>query len=134
MKRIAIYDRYKLDNGEIPELHGIMIVDCKRKIADRENELVGEFYDECSELVSLKDRPEYTKLYDMCMNGEVDELYVTSLSRISRRMSWITQMCRDMHECGIKVTFMNEEVTSEQLLNSPVMKGIGDAIEQKMGM
>ena len=57
MKRIAIYDRYKLDNGEIPEL-----------------------------------------------------------------------------QCGIKVTFMNEEVTSEQLLNSPVMKGIGDAIEQKMGM
>lgn len=57
MKRIAIYDRYKLDNGEIPEL-----------------------------------------------------------------------------QCGIKATFMNEEVTSEQLLNSPVMIGIGDAIEQKMGM
>ena len=42
MKRIAIYDRYKLDNGEIPELHGIMIVDCKRKIPNRENELVGD--------------------------------------------------------------------------------------------
>ena len=43
-------------------------------------------------------------------------------------------MCKQMHEFGIKVTFMNEGITSEQLLNSPVIKGIGDAVEQHMGM
>lgn len=134
MKRIALYDRYKLDNGEIPELHGIMVDDCKKRIADSGNKLVGEFYDVCSELIPLEERPEYAKLYDMCKNGEVDELYVTTLSRISRKMSWVTQMCKQMHEFGIKVTFMNEEITSEQLLNSPIIKDIGNAIEQHMSM
>ena len=134
MKRIALYDRYKLENGEIPELHGVMVEDCKKRIADSGNELAGEFYDDCSELVPLEERPEYIKLYERCNNGEVDELYVTTMSRISRRMSWITQMCKQMHEFGIKVTFINEGITSEQLLNSPVIKGIGDAVEQHMGM
>lgn len=134
MKKIALYDRYKLENGKVPELHGIMVDDCKKIIADSGNELVGEFYDVCSELIPLEERPEYVKLYDMCKNGEVDELYVTTLSRISRKMSWVTQMCKQMHEFGIKVTFMNEEITSEQLLNSPVIKGVGNAIEQHMSM
>lgn len=134
MKKIALYDRYRLENGKLPELHGIMVDDCKKRIADSENELVGEFYDECSELVPLEERPEYIKLYDTCKNGEVDELYVTTMSRISRKMSWVTQMCKQMHEIGIKVTFMNEGITSEQLLNSPIVKGIGDAIEQHTGM
>ena len=134
MKRIALYDRYNLENGNVPELHGIMIDDCKKRITDAGNELAGEFYDVCSELIPLEERPEYIKLYERCKNGEVDELYVTTMSRISRRMSWITQMCKQMHEFGIKVTFMNEGITSEQLLNSPVIKGIGDAVEQHMGM
>lgn len=134
MKKIALYDRYQLDNGEIPELHGVMVDDCKKRIADAGNELVGEFYDVCSELVPLEKRSEYVKLYDMCKIKEVDELYVTTMSRISRKMSWVTQMCKQMHEFGIKITFMNEGITSEQLLNSPVVKGIGDAIEQHMGM
>ncbi len=134
MKRIALYDRYQLDNGKIPEIHGMMVDDCKKRIADSGSELVGEFYDVCSELTPLEERPEYAKLYDMCNNGELDELYVTSMSRISRRMSWVTQMCKQMHEFGIKVTFMDEGITSEQLLNSSVIKGIGDAIEQQMEM
>ena len=134
MKRIALYDRYQLDNGEIPELHGIMVDDCKNRIVNGGNELAGEFYDECSEHVPLEERPEYVKLYEMCKNGELDELYVTTMSRISRKMSWITQMCKQMHEFGIKVTFMNEGITSEQLLNSLVMKVIGDATEQHMSM
>ena len=134
MKRIALYDRYNLENGNVPELHGIMVDDCKKRITDAGNELAGEFYDVCSELIPLEERPEYTKLYEKCKNGEVDELYATTMSRISRRMSWVTQMCKQMHEFGIKVTFMNEGITSEQLLNSLVIKGIGDAVEQHMGM
>ena len=76
----------------------------------------------------------YTKMYCMCTNHEDVEIHVTTLSRLSRNMSWIAKMCEEMHDLGYVVTFENEEITSENLIKDPVMERLNIAIEQEMGM
>ena len=111
-----------------------MLEDIKDEINNAGNKLVGEFYDKCSEHVHLDERPEYSRLYDLCNDGEVDELHVITISRLSRDVRLVAQMCRGMHEMGIKVNFIKEKITSEELLNSRLVKYLDGAIEQEMGM
>ena len=73
-------------------------------------------------------------MYCMCANHEDVEIHVTTLSRLSRNMSWIAKMCEEMHGLGYVVTFENEEITSENLIKAPVMERLNIAIEQEMGM
>ena len=134
MKKIALYDRYQSDNEEILKLHQKMLEDIKDEINNAGNKLVGEFYDKCSEHVHLDERPEYSRLYDLCNDGEVDELHVITISRLSRDVRLVAQMCRGMHEMGIKVNFVKEKITSEELLNSQLVKSLGEAFGQEMGM
>ena len=134
MKKIALYDRYQSDNSEMLELHRKTIEGIKEGIANDGNKLVGEFHDKCSEHVHLDERPEYSRLYDLCNTGEVDEIYVITISRLSRDLRLIAQMCREMHDMGIKVNFIKEKITSEELLNSRLVKYLDGAIEQEMGM
>ncbi len=134
MKKIALYDRYKSDNEEILKLHQKMLEDIKEEIDNAGNMLVGEFYDKCSEHVQLDERTEYSRLYDLCNDGEVDEVHVITISRLSRDLRLVAQMCRGMHDMGIKVNFIKEKITGEELLNSRLVKYLDEAIEQGMGM
>lgn len=134
MKKIALYDRYKSDNEEILKLHQKMLEDIKEEIDNAGNMLVGEFYDKCSEHVQLDERPEYSRLYQLCNSGEVDELYIVTFSRLSRELRTVAQMCREMHEMDIKVNFVKEKITSEELLNSQLVKSLGEVFGQEMGM
>ena len=43
-------------------------------------------------------------------------------------------MCEEMHNLGYVVTFENEEITSENLIKSPVMEKVYNATEQEMRM
>ena len=134
MKKIVLYDRCKLTDGMMPKPHKELMDEIKEKLTSDGSEIVAIFTDNCSEHVPLLERPEYTKMYGMCTNKEDVEIHVTTLSRLSRNMSWIAKMCEQMHELGYVVTFENEEITSEGLIKSPVMERVHDAIEQGMGM
>ena len=76
----------------------------------------------------------YSRLYDLCNTSEVDEIYVITISRLSRDLRLIAQMCREMHDMGIKVNFIKEKITGEELLNSRLAKYLDESIEQEMGM
>lgn len=134
MKKIVLYDRYRLTGGMMPEPHKEMMDEIKEKLTSDGSEIVAIFTDDCSEHVPLHERPEYTKMYCMCANHEDVEIHVTTLSRLSRNMSWIAKMCEEMHGLGYVVTFENEEITSENLIKAPVMERLNIAIEQEMGM
>ena len=134
MKRIALNDRNLLDNDEILKLHSERIESIKEGIANDGNELIGEFYDKCSGHVPLDERPEYSRLYQLCNSGHVDELYIVTISRLSRELRTVAQMCREMHEMDIKVNFVKEKITSEELLNSQLAKSLGEVFGQEMGM
>ena len=110
MKKIALYDRNLLDNDEILKLHNERIESIKEGIANDGNVLIGEFYDKCSGHVPLDERPEYSRLYQLCNSGDVDELYIVTISRLSRELRTVAQMCREMHEMNIKVNFVKEKI------------------------
>lgn len=134
MKKIVLYDRCQLVDGMLPKPHKEMIDDIKKKLTSDGSEIVAVFADNCSEHVPLHERTEYEKMYRMCTSNENIEIHITALSRISRNMSWIAKMCEEMHSLGHVVTFENEEVTSENLIKSPVMERVYSAAEQEMGM
>jgi len=134
MKKIVLYDRCQLIDGMLPEPHKEMMDDIKKKLTSDGSEIVAVFSDNCSEHVPLHERPEYEKLYQMCTSDENIEIHITTLSRISRNMSWIAKMCEEMHNLGYVVTFENEEITSENLIKSPVMEKVYNATEQEMRM
>lgn len=134
MKRIVLYDRHQLFDGKIPEAHQSMVDDIKEKLTSEGNEIVAVFTDTCSEHVPLLERPEFSKMYRMCTNDEEVEIHITSMSRISRKISWITKMCDQMHSLGYVVTFENEGITSKDLTKSPVMEKVYTAVEQEIGM
>lgn len=134
MKKIVLYDRCRLTDGMMPEPHKEMMDEIKEKLTSDGSEIVAIFTDDCSEHVPLHERPEYTKMYCMCTNHEDVEIHVTTLSRLSRNMSWIAKMCEEMYDLGYVVTFENEEITSENLIKAPVMERLNIAIEQEMGM
>ena len=134
MKKIALYDRNLLDNDETLKLHSERIESIKEGIANDGNELIGEFYDKCSGHVPLDKRPEYSRLYQLCNSGDVDELYIVTISRLSRELRTVAQMCREMHEMDIKVNFVKEKITSEELLNSQLVKSLGEVFGQEMEM
>jgi len=58
-------------------------------------------------------------MYQMCINDEDVEIHVTTLSRISRSMSWIANMCKQMHNLGYEVTdvYSAFESAEEHLIN-----------------
>ena len=134
MKRIVLYDRYKLNEGEMPETRKNKIATYRRSIEENGDILVGSFFDDCSELVPLNDRPAYSKLFEKCKSGTVDEVYVISLSRISRKPTWIFDLCAKMKQLQINVYFVGEGITDEQLIDSDVINTLATAIEQGMGM
>lgn len=70
----------------------------------------------------------------MITNDEEVEIHITSMSRISRQISWIGKMCDQMHNLGYVVTFENEGITSKELTSSPVMERVYKAVEQGMEM
>lgn len=134
MKKIALYDRYQLGKGKVLRLHLEKLNDIKEKIKSDGNELAGEFYDKCNEFVSHEKRPEFSRLYKMCDTGEIDELYVVSLSRASRDLRAIARMCEEMHEMGVKAFFVDERITGEALLNSKIVYCVNGPIKQELGM
>lgn len=134
MKKIAVYDRVKSHNGEIPDVHRKMIDDCRKKIEEDGNKIIGNYFDKCGECVPVNERPEFAKMYEMCKNGEIDEVYILAASRISRNISGVARICKQMHDTGTKAVFVNEETTSEEILKSPVIQSINEAFEQEMGM
>ena len=131
MKSIVLYDRYEQHNKQAVKLHQKLIDDCKKMI-EGNGKLAGVFIDNCNRKVPLEKRSGYSAMREMCRNNNIDEVYVTSMSRLNRDIKYIINMCRDMHGYGIKVNFVNENVTSEQMINSSAIKQIIDGAEQEI--
>ena len=134
MKRIALYDRYRLNEDCMPENRRNMISDYKKIIMEEENAMVDSFFDDCSELIPLNERAGYSELYEKCKAGAVDEVRVISMSRISRNLTWIVDMCDKMKQLGIKVYFVKEGTTIEQLVDPNVIQSFEASMKQSIVM
>ena len=130
MKRIVLYDRHELHDGKIPEAHTAMVDDIKENLTRDGSEVIAVFTDNCSEHIPLHERPEFCKLFRLCSDNEEVEVHLTTMSRISRKISWIAKMCEEMHNLGYVVTFENEGITSHEFTKSPVMECFGNAAKK----
>ena len=134
MKKVVLYDSFQFGKGKMLKLHMEKIQDIKEEIESDGNEIIGEFYDKCNEFLRPEKRPEYLRLYELCNTDEVNELYVISFSRFSIDIRSIVQKCIEMHEMGVKVNFVTEKFSSEELVNSKLVEYLNGAIKQEMGM
>ena len=134
MKRIAIYDRYKSNESDMPEKRREAIADYRKRIEEAGNTIVDIFCDDCSELIPLNERKEYIKLYEKCKACDVDEIHVFAMSRISRDLTVITDMCDKVNQFGTKVCFVKEGVADEQLLGSKLVNVFAKVTEQEILM
>ena len=125
MKKVVLYDSFQFGKGKMLKLHMEKIQDIKEEIESDGNEIIGEFYDKCNEFLRPEKRPEYLRLY---------ELYVISFSRFSIDIRSIVQKCIEMHEMGVKVNFVTEKFSGEELVNSKLVEYLNGAIKQEMGM
>lgn len=130
-KRIALYDCCLHADGQMPNPNKEKHEELKRKIkSDNNAEFVGSFIDDCSGSVHPLERKDFVRLYEKCSAGEVDEIAIPTLVRISRTPEILLDICRKLKNMGIKTVFEHEGITGEDVMESEVVKAISDAMDE----
>lgn len=128
-KRIALYDCCLHIDGQMPDPIKEKHEELKRKIeSDNNAEFVDSFIDDCRVSVHPLDRKDFIRLYEKCSKGEVDEIAIPTLVRISRSPEILLDICRKLNDMGIKTVFEHEGITGENLMESEPIKAISNAL------
>ena len=128
--KVAFYDRHQLLNGEVPQLH---TEDAERIIQwlkdSPVNEYIGSFIDNCKDRIEPMEREEFRQLYEKCKNGEIDQIVIMSVSRLSRSTVTLIKTCKELGEMGTEVMFIKEGVSGDMLLKSETINKLHNTEE-----
>lgn len=117
--KVAFYDRHQLLNGEVPQLHTEDAERIIQRLKDSPvNEYIGSFIDNCKDRIEPMEREEFRQLYEKCKNGEIDQIVIMSVSRLSRSTVTLIKTCKELSEMGTEVMFIKEGVSGDMLLKS----------------
>jgi len=102
--KVAFYDRHQLLNGEVPQLHTEDAERIIQRLKDSPvNEYIGSFIDNCKDRIEPMEREEFRQLYEKCKNGEIDQIVIMSVSRLSRSTVTLIKTCKELSEMGWNV-------------------------------
>lgn len=136
--KVAFYDRYQLINGEVPQIHVGEVEKVIQKLKESHvNEYIGSFVDKCKDRIEPMERDEFIKLYEKCKCGQVDQIAILSVSRLSRSTVTLIKTCKEFSEMGIEIMFFKEGITGDMLLKSETLsqnqnKGENSGITMEM--
>ena len=136
--KVAFYDRHQLLNGEVPQLHTEDAERIIQRLKDSPvNEYIGSFIDNCKDRIEPMERDEFIKLYEKCKCGQVDQIAILSVSRLSRSTVTLIKTCKEFSERGIEIMFFKEGITGDMLLKSETLsqnqnKGENSGITMEM--
>lgn len=128
--KVAFYDRHQLLNGEVPQLHTEDAERIIQRLKDSPvNEYIGSFIDNCKDRIEPMEREEFRQLYEKCKNGEIDQIVIMSVSRLSRSTVTLIKTCKELSEMGTEVMFIKEEVSGDMLLKSETINKLHNTEE-----
>lgn len=128
--KVAFYDRHQLLNGEVPQLHTEDAERIIQRLKDSPvNEYIGSFIDNCKDRIEPMEREEFRQLYEKCKNGEIDQIVIMSVSRLSRSTVTLIKTCKELSEMGAEVMFIKEGVSGDMLLKSETINKLHNTEE-----
>ena len=128
--KVAFYDRHQLLNGEVPQLHTEDAERIIQRLKDSPvNEYIGSFIDNCKDRIEPMEREEFRQLYEKCKNGEIDQIVIMSVSRLSRSTVTLIKTCKELGEMGTEVMFIKEGVSGDMLLKSETINKLHNTEE-----
>ncbi len=128
--KVAFYDRHQLLNGEVPQLHTEDAERIIQRLKDSPvNEYIGSFIDNCKDRIEPMEREEFRQLYEKCKNGEIDQIVIMSVSRLSRSTVTLIKTCKELSEMGTEVMFIKEGVSGDMLLKSETINKLHNTEE-----
>lgn len=128
--KVAFYDRHQLLNGEVPQLHTEDAERIIQRLKDSPvNEYIGSFIDNCKDRIEPIEREEFRQLYEKCKNGEIDQIVIMSVSRLSRSTVTLIKTCKELSEMGTEVMFIKEGVSGDMLLKSETINKLHNTEE-----
>ena len=128
--KVAFYDRHQLLNGEVPQLHTEDAERIIQRLKDSPvNEYIGSFIDNCKDRIEPMEREEFRQLYGKCKNGEIDQIVIMSVSRLSRSTVTLIKTCKELSEMGTEVMFIKEGVSGDMLLKSETINKLHNTEE-----
>ncbi len=128
--KVAFYDRHQLLNGEVPQLHTEDAERIIQRLKDSTvNEYIGSFIDNCKDRIEPMEREEFRQLYEKCKNGEIDQIVIMSVSRLSRSTVTLIKTCKELSEMGTEVMFIKEGVSGDMLLKSETINKLHNTEE-----
>ena len=128
--KVAFYDRHQLLNGEVPQLHTEEVEKIIQRLKDSPvNEYIGSFIDNCKDRIEPMERKEFSQLYEKCKNGEIDQIVIMSVSRLSRSTVTIIKTCKELSEMDTEIMFIKEGVSGDMLLKSETINQLHNTEE-----
>ena len=128
--KVAFYDRHQLLNGEVPQLHTGEVEKIIQRLKDSPvNEYIGSFVDNCKDRIEPMERKEFRQLYEKCKNGEIDQIVIMSVSRLSRSTVTLIKTCKELSEMGTEIMFVKEGVSGDMLLKSETINQLHNTEE-----
>lgn len=128
--KVAFYDRHQLLNGEVPQLHTEEVEKIIQRLKDSPvNEYIGSFIDNCKDRIEPMERKEFSQLYEKCKNGEIDQIVIMSVSRLSRSTVTLIKTCKELSEMDTEIMFIKEGVSGDMLLKSETINQLHNTEE-----